>query len=196
MIKRAKILAPLLLLALSVISGGEDLKNRDAEKADTAMATDYLHVPFNTITGEKTSLADFKGKVLLLVNVASRCGNTPQYAGLAELYRKYKDKGFAVIGFPANNFANQEPGTNEQILEFCTSTYDVTFPMMAKISVKGDDIHPLYKYLTTESDFKGDIKWNFTKFLLDRKGKPAARFETPVQPLSDEIVKSIEKQLQ
>jgi glutathione peroxidase len=183
----------MFILGISVY--GDNITEQAKTKTDDQTGTDYLHIPFITITGDTTSLADYEGRVILLVNVASKCGYTPQYAGLEELYRKYQDKGFVILGFPANNFKNQEPGTNEQILEFCTSTYDVTFPMMSKISVKGDDIHPLYRYLTTESGFDGDIKWNFTKFLLDRKGKPAARFETPAEPLSKEIVDNIERLL-
>ncbi len=152
-------------------------------------------IKFKTIHGNDSTLSDFKGKVVLLLNVASKCGNTPQYAGLEELYQKYKDKGLVIIGFPANNFGGQEPGTNEEILKFCTSTYDVSFPMMAKISVKGDDEHPLYKYLTEKSPFPGEIQWNFGKFLLDRDGKVVARFEPKTQPESDEVLKAIETAL-
>jgi glutathione peroxidase len=195
MFKIARVAVPILIVAISMLSYGGIMKKVENDKVTAKTENDYRDFHFNTITGDSASLADFKGKVILMVNVASKCGNTPQYAGLEELYRKYKDQGLVVIGFPANNFANQEPGTNEEILEFCTSTYDVTFPMMAKINVKGDDINPLYNYLTAESDFKGEIKWNFTKFLLDRDGNVVDRFETPVKPMSDEIVKAIEKQL-
>ena len=133
-------------------------------------------IPFQTITGESTSLKDYAGKVIMIVNVASRCGFTGQYAGLEELYQTYSDSGLVVIGFPANNFGGQEPGSNEEILSFCQTKFDVTFPMMAKVSVKGKDKHPLFRRLTEGNEFSGEIKWNFTKFLIDREGKLAGRF--------------------
>jgi len=136
-----------------------------------------------SIDGGQVSLGKFKGKVVLVVNVASKCGFTPQYAGLEALYEKYKDKGFVIVGVPANNFMQQEPGTDEEIKKFCTNKYNVSFPMMSKVSVLGDDKTPLYVYLTgkdTDPQFAGDIKWNFTKFLFDRSGKPVARFEPAV----------------
>ena len=154
--------------------------------------TDYRKAPFATITGDTTSLEDFRGKVVLIVNVASECGYTPQYEGLQTLYEEYKDRGLVILGFPANNFGAQEPGDNEEILEFCTSKYHVTFPMMAKISVKGADQHPLYRALTTQSEPPGDVTWNFNKFLLDRDGAIVARFESGVEPLSDELTSAIE----
>lgn len=169
--------------------------SKDHSHTEEKMKSEHTEMTFNTINGEKTSLEAYKGKVVLIANVASKCGNVDQYAGLEELYRKYKDKGLVVIGFPANNFGNQEPGTNEEIYKFCTTNYDVTFPMMAKISVKGDDIHSVYKYLTSHEDVGGDINWNFTKFLLDKNGEPVARFETKVQPTSDEIIEKIEELL-
>src|SRR2546429_363182 len=134
-------------------------------------------------------LSAYKGKVALIVNVASQCGYTPQYAGLEKLYEKYKDKGFVVLGFPANNFGAQEPGTNEEIKTFCTRNYNVTFPMYSKISVKGSDKAPLYKFLTDANanpTTGGEIKWNFTKFLVGRDGKVIARFEPKVTPDSPE----------
>jgi glutathione peroxidase len=150
-----------------------------------------------SIDGEPTSLASYKGKVILLVNVASRCGFTPQYSALESLYEKYKDQGFVILGFPANNFGGQEPGTNAEIKSFCTLKYNVTFPMFAKVSVKGDDCTPLYQYLTKQANpnLVGDIKWNFTKFLVDRNGNVVARFESPVKPDSAEVVDAIEKLL-
>ncbi|HSQ74234.1 MAG TPA: glutathione peroxidase [Bacteroidota bacterium] len=150
------------------------------------------------IDGKEVPLSEYKGKVLLLVNVASKCGFTSQYSGLEELYRKYKDKGFVVLGFPANNFLGQEPGTDEQIKEFCSTKYDVTFDMFSKISVKGDDQHPLYRYLTAEetnSAFAGTVKWNFTKFLVNRDGVVVGRFDSRVKPMSDEIVEAVEAAL-
>jgi len=133
-----------------------------------------------------------------LVNVSSKCGFTPQYAGLEALYRKYKDRGFVVIGVPANNFGGQEPGTNEEIKTFCSRTYNVTFPMMSKVSVKGPDIDPLYGFLTSKDGnpaSAGDIKWNFTKFLVGRDGKILARFESAVKPDSPELTSAVEAAL-
>ncbi len=150
------------------------------------------------IDGKEVPLAGYKGKVMLLVNVASKCGHTPQYGGLEELYRKYKDRGFVVLGFPANNFLGQEPGTDEQIKEFCSTKYDVTFDMFSKISVKGDDQHPLYRHLTAEESnpaFAGNVKWNFTKFLVNRDGAVIGRFDSRVKPMSDEIVEAVEAAL-
>src|SRR5450755_4458440 len=151
----------------------------------------------NSIDGGAAPLSAYKGKVLLLVNVASKCGFTPQYKELEAVYGKYKDQGLVVTGFPANNFGAQEPGTNEEIKTFCTRKYSVTFPMYSKISVKGSDQAPLYAYLTkdTGSGMAGEIKWNFTKFLVDRDGKVVQRFEPAVTPDSKEVTTAIEKQL-
>jgi glutathione peroxidase len=151
----------------------------------------------NSIDGKPAPLAGYKGKVVLVVNVASQCGYTPQYSALEATYEKYKDQGFVILGFPANNFGAQEPGTNEEIKTFCTRKYSVTFPMYSKISVKGADQAPLYAYLTKDTGpgLTGDIKWNFTKFLIDRNGKVVQRFEPAVTPDSQEVVSAIEKQL-
>ena len=151
----------------------------------------------NSIDGKPAPLADYKGKVVLLVNVASQCGYTPQYTALEAIYEKYKDQGFVILGFPANNFGAQEPGTNDEIKTFCTRKYSVTFPMYSKISVKGADQAPLYGYLTKETGagITGDIKWNFTKFLVDRDGRVIQRFEPAVTPDSKEVTAAIEKQL-
>ncbi|MFL6351305.1 MAG: glutathione peroxidase [Bryobacteraceae bacterium] len=151
-----------------------------------------------TIDMEALSLSQFQGKVVMLVNVASRCGYTPQYAGLEALYRKYKDQGFVIIGVPANNFGQQEPGTNSEIKTFCKRKYDVTFPMMAKVSVAGNDIAPLYTYLTDKStnpETGGEIKWNFTKFLIGKDGKILARFEPNVTPDDPALVAAVESAL-
>ncbi|MGA2218704.1 MAG: glutathione peroxidase [Terracidiphilus sp.] len=151
-----------------------------------------------SIDGQQVSLKSYSGKVVLLVNVASKCGFTPQYAGLEALYEKYKDRGLVIVGVPANNFMSQEPGTDEEIKKFCTNKYNVTFPMMSKVSVKGDDKTPLYVFLTgkdTDPNFGGDIKWNFTKFLFDRNGNPVARFEPKVTPDSPEVTAAIESAL-
>jgi glutathione peroxidase len=151
-----------------------------------------------SIDGQQVSLKNYSGKVVLLVNVASRCGFTPQYAGLEAVYEKYKDRGLVIVGIPANNFAQQEPGTNEEIKKFCSTKYNVSFPMMAKVSVLGDDETPLYQFLTSKSanpQIGGDIKWNFTKFLFDRNGKPVARFEPAVTPDSPEVTAALEATL-
>ena len=148
-----------------------------------------------SIDGQPTPLSEYHGKVLLLVNVASHCGYTPQYTALETLYEKYKDKGLVIVGIPANNFMGQEPGTNEEIKTFCTKKYNVSFPMMSKLSVKGDDKTPLYQFLTSKSEdpkFGGEIQWNFTKFLFDRNGNPVARFEPAVKPDSPEVTAAIE----
>jgi glutathione peroxidase len=152
----------------------------------------------NSIDGQPTSLGSYKGKVVLLVNVASKCGYTPQYTALEAIYEKYKNRGLVIIGIPANNFAAQEPGTNEEIKKFCSTKYSVSFPMMAKVSVLGDDETPLYRFLTDKSanpQISGDIKWNFTKFLFDRNGKPVARFEPAVTPDSPQVQAAIESAL-
>ena len=151
-----------------------------------------------SIDGQQVSLKSYSGKVVLLVNVASKCGFTPQYAGLEAVYEKYKDRGLVIVGVPANNFMQQEPGTNEEIKKFCSNKYNVTFPMMAKVSVLGDDKAPLYQFLTDKSTnptIGGDIKWNFTKFLFDRNGNPVARFEPAVKPDSPEVTAAIESTL-
>jgi glutathione peroxidase len=166
--------------------------------AGAAIAGSLYDYTLNSIDGKPTSLGSFKGQVVLLVNVASRCGYTPQYTGLESLYEKYKDQGLVIVGVPANNFMGQEPGTNEEIKTFCHSKYNVTFPMMAKVSVKGDDTTPLYKFLTEKStnpEFAGDIKWNFTKFLVGRDGTVIARFEPAVKPDDPAVVAAIEKAL-
>jgi glutathione peroxidase len=154
--------------------------------------------PLNTIDGQSTSLAAYKGKVLLVVNVASRCGYTPQYSALEATYEKYKDRGLVIVGVPANNFGAQEPGTNDEIKTFCTRKYNVQLPMMSKVSVKGSDTTPLYQYLTDTSlnpKTGGEIKWNFTKFLFDRNGNVIARFEPEVTPDSPQVLTAIEKAL-
>jgi glutathione peroxidase len=160
----------------------------------SAFAASSVHeFSLPSIEGAPAPLAAYKGKVVLIVNVASKCGYTPQYAGLEKLYEKYKDSGFVILGFPANNFGAQEPGTNEEIKTFCSRNYNVTFPMYSKISVSGDDKAPLYQFLTSASG--GEIKWNFTKFLVDGDGKIIARFEPKVAPDSAELTDAVEKAL-
>jgi glutathione peroxidase len=169
-----------------------------AAGATAAHAASVYDFTMKSIDGQPVSLKTYSGKVVLLVNVASRCGFTPQYAGLEALYEKYKDRGLVIVGIPANNFGSQEPGTNDEIKKFCSSKYNVSFPMMAKVSVLGDDKTPLYQFLTDKSQdpqFGGDIKWNFTKFLVDRKGNLVARFEPNVTPDSPEVQTAIESAL-
>jgi glutathione peroxidase len=152
----------------------------------------------NNIDSSPTRLGSFKGKVVMLVNVASRCGFTPQYSALEAIFEKYKDRGFVIVGIPANNFGAQEPGTNQEIKTFCTTKYRVSFPMMSKVSVKGDDITPLYQFLTDKvanPKTGGEIQWNFTKFLVGPDGRILTRFEPEVTPDSPEVVAAIEKAL-
>ena len=149
-----------------------------------------------TIDGRDVKLGEYKGHPLLIVNVASKCGYTPQYKSLESTYRKYKEQGLVVLGFPCNQFGGQEPGTNEEIKSFCSSKYDVTFPLFDKLNVKGAEQHPLYTALSgKDSPFPGDVKWNFGKFLIDRDGKVAARFEPGAQPDSDKVTKAVEAAL-
>lgn len=157
-----------------------------------------LDFTLDSIDGSETPLRQFQGKVLLLVNTASKCGLTPQYKALEEVYRRYQERGLVILGFPANNFLGQEPGSDAQIKEFCLINYGVSFPMFSKISVLGKDIHPLYRFLTgkeTNPAFAGKIAWNFTKFLVDRKGEVVARFEPRTVPDDPQVIAAIEKAL-
>jgi len=192
-----KIKRTLAITALNLLAFFSKGVTSPVIKAEPTAITDKksADISFETIDGDTTSLADFQGNVVLLVNTASECGFTPQYEELEKIYRKYKDRGFTVLAFPANNFMNQEPGTNAQICKFVESKFDVTFPMMSKISVKGDDIHPLYDYLTAESPVPGEIEWNFTKFLIDRAGNVVARYSSKIEPTDEEVVSEIEKNL-
>ena len=161
-----------------------------------APAESLYDIKLKDIDGNDTTLAAYKGKVLLIVNVASKCGFTKQYAGLEDTYRKYSGKGLVVLGFPCNQFGGQEPGSNEEIKAFCTGTYDVTFPLFDKIEVNGAGRSPLYvKLAGSESPFTGNIKWNFTKFLIGRDGTILDRFESKVKPDSPEVTNAIEKAL-
>jgi len=164
--------------------------------AVNAQEKSFYDFTVKTITGEDFPLSTLKGKKVLVVNVASKCGLTPQYAQLQELYDKYGPDNFVIIGFPANNFGSQEPGTNEEIQQFCTTNYSVTFPMMAKISVKGEDIHPLYKWLTMKAENSkqdAEVTWNFQKFMIDEDGGWVS-FATPrTLPTAEEITSWIEK---
>ncbi len=169
-----------------------------SEKGPLAMTTQTGSVydfTLDDIDGKPTPLNTFRGKVLLLVNTASMCGNTPQYSDLETIYEKYQDRGFEILAFPANNFGQQEPGTNQEIKGFCLTKYSLTFPLFGKISVKGSDKHPLYRYLTEQSPFPGEVEWNFQKYLVDRSGNVIARFHHRTKPMSDEIVQGIETAL-
>ena len=163
-----------------------------------AQAHNIYDFTMKSIDGQPVSLKDYSGKVVMLVNVASKCGFTPQYAGLEKLYEKYKDRGFVIVGVPANNFAQQEPGTNDEIKKFCSNKYNVTFPMMSKIVVKGEGIDPLYKYLTsvdTKPQPKGDITWNFEKFLIGKDGHVVGRFKLGTKPEDPKLVSAVEAEL-
>ena len=183
-------LAAVLAAAPAVFAADKDSGDKKAPAV--------LNFKMKSLDGKETDLSQFQGKVVLLVNVASKCGYTPQYEALEALYKKYGKDGLVVVGVPANEFKQQEPGTDAEIAKFCTDTYGVTFPMLSKVVVKGDAICPLYQYLTskdTDPQFGGEIKWNFTKFLIGRNGEIVARFEPKVKPDSDEVVKGIETEL-
>ena len=173
-----------------------------ASTGDQEDQTDPAYVlgfTMERIDGEPHMLSEYEGRVVMIVNVASRCGMTPQYEALQKLYEKHAERGLVVLGFPANNFMGQEPGTNEEIKNFCSTKYNVTFPMFGKISVKGEDIDPLYKFLTddaTNPEFAGEITWNFNKFLVSRDGKVVARFGSKVKPDAPEVTEAIEMALQ
>jgi glutathione peroxidase len=186
MTMKRSVTAALVLIALCMASGAA------GGEGETVQVTKYK---MKDIDGKEVDLASYQGKVLMVVNVASKCGLTPQYTQLVALHKKYKDQGFEVLGFPANNFMGQEPGTNEEIKTFCSTKYGVEFPIMSKISVKGDDIDPLYAELTStekNGEFGGEIKWNFTKFLVGKDGKVIDRFEPPVKPDAPEVITAIE----
>lgn len=174
-----------VLINAAFYSGGDKMSNNIGD------------ITVKDMNGKDVNLADYKGKVLLIVNVASKCGNTPQYAGLERIYEKYKDRGFEILAFPCNQFGQQEPGTNAEIKEFCTSNYGVTFPLFDKIEVNGPNHSPLYAKLTSNSNTEqGDVKWNFEKFLISKDGDIVARFRSKVTPESDEMTAAIEHELE
>ena len=178
---------PALLLAAGTVVAAE------------APAKNVLDFNLKSISGQETALSQFRGKVLLLVNTASKCGFTPQFKALEEVYKRFNDQGLVILGFPANNFLWQEPGTDKEIAEFCLINYGVSFPMFSKISVRGKNIHPLYRFLVekeTNPGFAGKIAWNFTKFLVDRQGNIVARFEPKIVPDDPAVIAAIEKALQ
>lgn len=160
-----------------------------------AKATSFYDFTMDDIDGKPVNLGQYKGKALLVVNTASFCGNTPQYTDLESMYEQYHEKGFEILAFPANNFGQQEPGTNAEIKGFCLTKYSVSFPLFSKISVKGSDKHPLYQYLTEKSPFPGEVEWNFQKYLVDRSGNIVARFPHRMKPSAPEIVKEVERVL-
>lgn len=181
-------LYPLILILLMATSS-IPAQNPTADEADS-----FHDFTMTTIQGETLSFDRFAGNVVLVVNTASECGYTPQYEGLQKLYETYKNQGLVVLGFPANNFGGQEPGSDQQIAKFCKRNYGVSFPLFSKVSVKGEDQHPLFEFLTSQSnpDFTGPIKWNFEKFLIDRGGSLSGRFRSSVIPMSDELTRRIE----
>ncbi|MEX2493938.1 MAG: glutathione peroxidase [Nitrospirales bacterium] len=160
-----------------------------------SQATQIYDFTMEDIDGKPRTLREFKGKVIMVVNTASFCGNTPQYEDLQTLYEQYRDQGFTILAFPANDFGQQEPGNNKEIAEFCYTKYSLEFPLFSKITVLGDQKHPLYRYLTEHTSFPGEIKWNFQKFLVDRQGQVIARYAPKQQPLTPAIVEDIEKAL-
>ena len=153
------------------------------------------NIAVKNIEGKSETFADYQGKVLLIVNVASKCGYTPQYAGLEQLNKDYREKGLRILGFPCNDFGAQEPGTNEEIAQFCQTNYGVSFDMMDKVHAKGSEQHPLYQTLTTAVEPQGDVQWNFEKFLVNKQGEVVARFGSGVKPNSPELVRAIEAEL-
>ncbi len=187
-----------IALALTA-AGGFNATADDAPAVETTAApSSVLDFTMNSIDGDAVPLQKYAGKVALIVNVASKCGLTKQYTQLTEIHEKYKDKGFVILGFPANNFMKQEPGSDAEIKLFCQQEYQVEFDMFSKISVKGDDIHPLYQFLTSEDtnkEFAGDINWNFEKFLMNGDGEIVARFAPKTKPDAPEVIAAIEAEL-
>ena len=192
MIRRSLIAVIALAAAATTVTVGS------AQQRGSTKVPSVLDFTMNSLSGRPVNLSKYQGKVVLMVNVASFCGYTPQYAGLEALNKKYAAQGLSVVGFPANEFGSQEPGSDAEIAEFCDKTYGVKFDMFSKIVVKGAGQHPLYKYLTspaTNPKFAGDVKWNFEKFLIGRNGQIVARFLSDDEPLSREVISAIESEL-
>jgi len=193
----SKILLLITIASGLMFAGIRITRADDAKKEDKAVPP-VLSFTMKSLDGQDVDLSRYQGKVVLIVNTASKCGYTPQYKDLEALHEKYKDKGLAILGFPANDFGHQEPGTDKQIAEFCHDNYGVTFDMFSKVVVKGPEKAPLYKYLTdaaTDPKFPGEIKWNFEKFLIGKDGTIVARYLSKVKPMSDEVTKSVEAEL-
>jgi len=183
---------------LSIFNVSSLFSDKSAQADTPTTERSVLDFTMRSIDEKEVPLSTYRGKVLLIVNVASRCGNTKQYEGLQKLYEIYRERGFEVLGFPANNFLGQEPGTNVDIKEFCSTKYGVTFPMFSKISVKGGDQHPLYRFLTSDSTnpkYSGSVKWNFQKYLINRDGEVIAKFAPGDEPMSADVVSAIEAAL-
>jgi glutathione peroxidase len=184
------------VIVVMTVSGLSQAQNKPMKEKAKMSIYDFT---MKGIDGKDVKLDQYRDKAILIVNVASQCGYTPQYEGLQKIYATYKERGFVVLGFPANNFGAQEPGTDEEIKTFCSTRYNVTFPVFSKISVKGADQHPFYKFLTdkeTNPTFAGEISWNFNKFLVDKKGNITARFESRDKPESEKITQAIERALE
>ncbi len=180
-----------MILALLAFLGAPQ-----AQPQGSAKVSEVLNFTMNSLDGKPVNLAKYQGDVVLMVNVASQCGFTPQYEGLEELHRRYSGKGLRILGFPSNDFGEQEPGTDKEIADFCAKNYGVQFDMFSKIGVLGPGKAPLYKYLTERNPkFKGDVEWNFEKFLVGRDGQVIGRYKSPVEPLSKELVGAIESAL-
>jgi glutathione peroxidase len=187
----------LLSVALFLFSTQITAQQDSLKKNESTKLTDNINdITVLDMNGKEVKLSSYNGKVLLIVNVASECGNTPQYAGLEDIYKEFQPQGFEILAFPCNDFGKQEPGTNEEIKTFCTTNYGVTFPLFDKVKILGPDKSPLYALLTDNSvTGKGDVKWNFEKFLISKDGKIVERFRNKVQPTSDEVISAIEEQL-
>jgi len=201
--RKAKYIVIPALLLFSAAGCAEQQKSIEENSEPPAAAAEpaapgIVDHTVESLTGETVDLASFRGRPILIVNTASKCGYTPQYDGLQKLYERYGEDRLVVIGIPSNDFGNQEPGTAEEIGDFCRLNYGVTFPMMAKIHTKGPDKAPLYRTLTAESgeEFQGEIKWNFTKFLVDQEGRVVARFESSVEPLDEQITSAVDALLE
>lgn len=184
-----------IIVAIIASLVGHAIARADDVKKEDKSVPSALNFTMKSLGGEEVKLSQYQGKVILMVNTASECGYTPQYEGLQAVYSKYKDKGFVILGFPANNFGQQEPGTDKEIAEFCKANYGVTFPMFSKISVLNPDKAPLYQYLTAAAQPTGEVKWNFEKFLIGKDGQIVGRYLSKVEPQSDELTQAIEKEL-
>lgn len=189
--KKLIIIASIFMIVNLISASDKSLKTNEGKNMESVH-----EFSVKDINGKDVSLSEYKGKVLLIVNVASKCGYTRQYSGLQKIYDKYKEQGFEILAFPCNDFGGQEPGTNEEIAEFCSTNFNVTFPLFDKIKVLGEDKNPLYKMLTNNSNVeKGDINWNFEKFLISKEGEVIARYKSSVEPESDAVAKAIEQEL-